>query len=542
MIVPQATLSRIRGWLEVLDRHERPSADALGVAVRHVAYARDGAFALGLVEVGSSGLAPSPLGRRLLATRAGSAEEAAVWRSAIAASEVVTRFAPDLFTQPGPAVEHLAVRLRATGLGESTALRRARTLLDWRKTVTTELVPLFVPPERERPTPDRIERTAPTAPMPGLRIGHVRVERYGLLREVATALPRLALLVGPNATGRSTLLDVLSFLSDALEDGIVEAVRRRADGIDALLWQGRGDSFGFALEAPVPDGLRQERGPEIVRYEVELRRDRTRGVAVGWEQLLLRPPGPAPAAIRTTIRPAGWRLIASASPNGSAFYWAESASSWKTVVDIGTDRLALATLPQDPERLPIANRFRDVLRTGVHRLRLEPRALASAASLLLPRSLLPDGSNLARVVSELKRDNPRYSAWLDRVREALPDTRNVDVIADDRHLVLQVEDIAGGRFPAGRVSEGTLRVLALLIVPFVAEPDAIWLVEEPENGVDARALRVIHETFRSVGTAQILVASHSPVLAGLCEPGERLSFSRAGSEAVVLGGEASPGR
>ncbi|MEQ1507353.1 MAG: AAA family ATPase [Myxococcota bacterium] len=531
MIVPQATLARIREWLQIVAAGELPSEGALGVSERHVAYARDGALALGLVRSTAHGIQVTPLGTTLLATRARTPAEAAVWRTAIEGSQVHARYAPDLFADPAPSVELLTTRLHAMGLSDSTARRRASTLLDWRRVVDEQSTSLFLAAE-----PDG-------QPREGLRLTHLRVEGFGLLREVAVDLERFAVIVGRNATGKSTLLDVPGFLADVLDRGVVEAVRLRATRFEELVWHGRPDRFGFALEATIPDDLAVDPGLQIVRYEVEFRKDEAEGVAVGWEQLLLRPAGPPPPTIRTARRPRGWRLIASLSQTGSAYYRAESDSrSWKTVFNIGTGRLALSNLPEDRDRLPVANRFRDALRSGVRRLQLDPAALRTAASPLLPRYLVSDGSNLALVVSELLRRDPRrFAAWLAQIREALPEVRSVTVVerAEDRHQYLQVEDRSGSRFPAWRLSEGTLRLLALTLIPYAAEPDAMFLIEEPENGIHPQALQVVVETFRN-SPAQILVASHSPVLVGICEPNELLCFSRKKDETRVVRGEDHP--
>ena len=63
-------------------------------------------------------------------------------------------------------------------------------------------------------------------------------------------LSPLTVLVGPNASGKSNLLDVLRFIADAVRDGLDEAITDRG-GINSI---GRRSSRGKAYDPEV--GLR----------------------------------------------------------------------------------------------------------------------------------------------------------------------------------------------------------------------------------------------------------------------------------------------
>src|SRR3989442_5932526 len=74
-------------------------------------------------------------------------------------------------------------------------------------------------PENEVVT-DTDERTKP----PFLR--RVRIRGYKSIAFCDVTLEPLTILVGRNASGKSNFLDALAFLRDAVENGVVEAVKK----------------------------------------------------------------------------------------------------------------------------------------------------------------------------------------------------------------------------------------------------------------------------------------------------------------------------
>lgn len=55
----------------------------------------------------------------------------------------------------------------------------------------------------------------------------VEARHYRCLKRVDVQLEPFNILIGPNASGKSTLIDTIGFLKDALESDVEEAVRRR---------------------------------------------------------------------------------------------------------------------------------------------------------------------------------------------------------------------------------------------------------------------------------------------------------------------------
>lgn len=96
----------------------------------------------------------------------------------------------------------------------------------------------------------------------------------------------------------------------------------------------------------------------------------------------------------------------------------------------------------------------------------------------------------------------------------------------------------GLELPSWMVSDGTLP-LALTLLAYIPELSGIYLIEEPENGIHPRVIEVAFQSLSSVYGAQILLATHSPVILGLADPSHVLCFARdeEGATEIVRGSE-----
>ena len=79
--------------------------------------------------------------------------------------------------------------------------------------------------------------------------------------------------MGPNASGKTTLLDVVAFLGQLISDGIDTAISDRTEDFQDLVWGRAGDRFELAIEAIIPETLRvklRKSNFDTIRYEVAL--------------------------------------------------------------------------------------------------------------------------------------------------------------------------------------------------------------------------------------------------------------------------------
>ena len=87
----------------------------------------------------------------------------------------------------------------------------------------------------------------------------IQALNYRCLRYVDVELGRFHVLVGPNASGKSTLFDAVAFLGDLVSDGLEAAAENRTSNFQDLVWGRPRDGLGFelAVEFDTSDKLRK---------------------------------------------------------------------------------------------------------------------------------------------------------------------------------------------------------------------------------------------------------------------------------------------
>ena len=234
--------------------------------------------------------------------------------------------------------------------------------------------------------------------------------------------------------------------------------------------------------------------------------------------------------------PASYRVILR-SGERDASYFAET-EKWEITNRVGLQRSALSGLPEDPERFPVAIWVRDLLLDGILKLALNSAAMRRPVSPSTSHAFDVEGANLPLVIQDLQRHNPiGYEDWVAHIQTVLPDVEAIQVYErpEDRFLYLAVK-YAGldGPVPSWLVSDGTLRLMALTLIPYLSDESRIYLIEEPENGIHPRAIEGVYQSLSSVYNGQVLVATHSPLFLALAEPAQMLVFSKDAAGAVHI--------
>ncbi len=86
-------------------------------------------------------------------------------------------------------------------------------------------------------------------------------------------------------------------------------------------------------------------------------------------------------------------------------------------------------------------------------------------------------------------------------------------------------------------SDGTLRLLALTLPAYLEDLKGVYLIEEPENGIHPTAVETMYQSLASVYSAQVLLASHSPVVLASSKAEDVLCFGKTqeGATDVIVG-------
>jgi predicted ATPase len=388
----------------------------------------------------------------------------------------------------------------------------------------------------------------------------IQTRLFRCLKSVDQTLGSFRALVGPNASGKSTFLDVIDFLGDLARNRgeVLETVQARSTTFEKLVWMGQGNAFQLAVEAEIPPGVRKLMAEDKqrftrIRYEVEVGLEpRSNEIGLDFETLWLKEPSankpmqrdlfPSPQHEGPALisRPQkGQKAALTKKPGGNDNYYTEGKKSYMPSFKLGRGKSALANIPADAESFPVSTWFRTLLEKGIQTFVLNSQVIRQPSPPGLGRRFQTDGSNLPWVVAELRHEQKRFKAWVEHVRTALEDIKDIDSVElpDNKHRYLVLEYMNGARVPSWLASDGTLRLLTLTIPAYLPDLEGIFLIEEPENGVHPRAIETVLQSLSSMYRCQVLVATHSPVALNLLEPSDVLCFAKdaAGATDIVSG-------
>lgn len=339
------------------------------------------------------------------------------------------------------------------------------------------------------------------------RIEYLRVENYRALKSIELReLTPLTVLLGPNGSGKSTVFDVFSFLSECFQFNLRHAWDRR----------------GRAREIKT----RGEAGPVVIEIKY---RERPKAPLITYH-LAIDEGGRGPVVreewLRWSRRGRGrpFRFLDYAEGRGQATSGEEPDETGRRV-DIplrSPDLIAVNTLGQFADHPRVAALREFITDWYVSYLSVDDARGQPEAG---PQERLGrTGDNLANVLQYLKEQHPaRLEAIFQTMRRRIP--RLQQVLAEampDGRLLVQIKDAPFDQPVLARfASDGTLKMLAYLIVLYDPDPPQFIGIEEPENFLHPRLLLELAEECRAAAArSQLLVTTHSPFFLNGVRPRE----------------------
>jgi len=383
----------------------------------------------------------------------------------------------------------------------------------------------------------------------------IEASNFRSLKYISQPLGSFHVLIGANATGKTTFLDVIKFIADIVNSGIDKAIFARAAHFDELTFGGKGGNIELAIEAELPQTIKDffnDNKFDTIRYELKIGLiPETGEMAVLNEQLIIMVSGQQEPinqnkAIFDKKKKLYSDLIASKNPDGNSVFKYESnkldqenGNNGFLTFKIGIKKAALGNLPEDEIQFPASTWFKSLLQNGVDQVILDSLQMRNPSPAGQSLQFKTDGSNLPWVIENLKKDRKKFTQWIEHLQTALPDIEDIITVEreEDRKRYLKVKYNNGIMVPSWLVSDGTLRLLALTIPAYLKDIIGVFLIEEPENGIHPKAIESVFLSLSSVYKAQILLASHSPVILGMVEPHQLLCFAKTpeGITDIVLG-------
>jgi predicted ATPase len=397
-------------------------------------------------------------------------------------------------------------------------------------------------------------------------INLIETLNYRCLRYISRPLLPFNVLVGPNASGKTTFLDTISFLGNLVSDDIEGALKDRSENFDDLLWKRSGTFFELAVEAVLPGNVialyNSKQRYDAIRYEIrigynsdddkiEILAEKVTIKSVRnfkererQQRLAFPESSKPPASIISSGNRKETRTIVNKVPGRNDNFYSEvhpeGGKGWTPSFKLGPRKSALKNMPDDETKFPATTWFRRLLTEGVQKMVLNSLIIKRASPPGQGKLFKPDGSNLPWVIENFKVKSLKvFEEWIGHLQTALPEIKDIKTIErqDDKHRYLVVCYQNGTEIPSWMISDGTLRLIALTLPAYLTDFKGIYLIEEPENGIHPRAVETMFQSLSSVYDAQILLATHSPVILSLVEAGNVLCFAKTdeGATDIVTG-------
>lgn len=313
-------------------------------------------------------------------------------------------------------------------------------------------------------------------------------------------LKPLNVLIGPNGSGKSNLIEIIGLLKAApreLTKPIIEG-----GGVSNWLWKGEPKISSAQVEAVIDN----PHGSQALRHSFAFR-EKGQRFELTEEKIENE---------KAYVGHGGQPYIYFELRGGRAtLNHKDRTDRHLRLEDLDPEQSVLSQR-RDPDHYPELTWLGDTYR----RMRLyrewsfgrntPPRMPQDAA---LPNDfLLEGGQNLGLMLNRLKREPKAKSEFMTALRQLYEDVTDFDVIIEGGtvQVILQERDII---VPSIRLSDGTLRYLALLAILCHPEPPPLICIEEPELGLHPDILPGLAELLRVASErCQLIVTTHSDVL------------------------------
>lgn len=382
-------------------------------------------------------------------------------------------------------------------------------------------------------------------------ITKIEAKNFKALDSIEQELLPFQILIGANACGKSTFLDITTFVGDIINLGLKKAIESRARTYEQLTFKNNSNPIEFAIELKLP-ALRASNGNSLetefdvdsklktIRYEIKIIKQQN-SVRIAGERLILlddiklnkesNKNKIEKGKVFEKITMHVYSTLLTRSEN--------STVSLKTIAQgqrsvpgyyLDTDKSAVSSIIEDPIKYGLHLWIKNFLVNSVKKITLDGEKLRQPGNAIDGEEYGTNGGNLPFVIHYLKTEHAKeYGWWLAHVKAALPDIVGIDIedIPNLAQKYLVVNYSNGSMLPSWLISDGTLRILALTILPYLEDNKFnLYLVEEPENGVHPRVLESVYNSLSSVYEDQIFLATHSPLFLSIAKPKSLIIFTK----------------
>lgn len=320
------------------------------------------------------------------------------------------------------------------------------------------------------------------------RVRDVHIRNYKSIGQATVAMGGLTILVGANGAGKSNFLDALAFVSDSLTDSVELAFKGRG-GLASVRRRSGGHPTHIGIRVVADLGANT-----VADYSFEIAAEKGEQFSVARERCHVE------------------------EFMGQAHSFEVERGQFKIPIEgirpsVAPDRLALFAASATPEFRPVY----DFL-TGMRFYSIVPSELRKLQPPDAGEILRADGGNAAAVLKRIRVQNPdRYRRINSLLATAVSGIQSADHKSVGQWETVEFRQDVGQKHPwtfdALNVSDGTLRLLGLLVAVYQPGRATLLGIEEPEATVHpAVAEQILEVLVDAARFRQVVVTTHSPDL------------------------------
>jgi len=338
-----------------------------------------------------------------------------------------------------------------------------------------------------------------------MKIEYLRLKNFKAFKDAEMQnIPNFCVIVGANGSGKSTIFTVFGFLKDALTSNVNTAFMKLGGSRGFTEVRSRNSDGPIEIELK----FRQSSDSPLITYYLQI--NERNGRAYVAREILKYRRGSAGAA---------WHFLDFTDGSGVAV-----TNELDSVTDIkqlnrkkqtlkSPDILAIKGLTQFeqfPAVVTLGNLIENWHISDFHISKARPEQEAGYAD-----HLSREGENLSLVIQYLYQNHrENFDKVINLLKHRIPGISNVDSkTTEEGRVLLKFQDGSfEDPFLARYVSDGTIKMLAYLVMLYDPNPHPLLCVEEPENQLYPKLLWELAEEFRSYSNrgGQVFVSTHSP--------------------------------
>jgi len=329
-------------------------------------------------------------------------------------------------------------------------------------------------------------------------IEEISIKNYRVLQNVTLkGIQSFSIFLGPNGSGKTTFFDVIGFLYDCLTTNVRKALDNRGRFQEVISRNAKKQEIEIVIR------YREKAKKPIITYTLAITQEKNTPV-VSKETLQWRRGQRGKPFAFLNFTDGSGEVISGNAPEKN-----DQRISYK--MD-DPSSLALKTIGQlsDNPRVASLRRFIESWFLSYF-IPDQARQLAIAGAV---EHLSREGDNIANVVQYLADEHPEsVQNILQRLVERVPKLEHVDSepTIDGRLALLFKDEPFTKPFLARFASDGTLKLLAYLILLNDPKPPQLLCIEEPENGLHHKLLEPLSEELRIYSQkSQVFASTHSP--------------------------------